>query len=152
MSQLNSPDSSENSSDSIGNNVERSVENSVENLSPQMTLTSMLQSMKNKFARKDMTLIKYKGTRYNYINRRQNKNKMASLSRNDLKRLARRGGVKRISKSSYHEINLALTKFLRDVIEKSIVYTEYGRRKTVTPEDICRALKSCKNITYYGGF
>ncbi|KAF7360991.1 Histone H4 [Mycena sanguinolenta] len=58
-----------------------------------------------------------------------------------IRRLARRGGVKRISGIMYQETRGALMIYLEDVIRDSITYTEHARRKTVTALDVVHALK-----------
>src|SRR5687768_1002667 len=49
-----------------------------------------------------------------------------------IRRLARRGGVKRISGLIYEETRGVLRAFLEGVIRDSVTYTEHARRKTVT--------------------
>ena len=58
-----------------------------------------------------------------------------------IRRLARRGGVKRISGDIYEEIRGVLRHFLEDVIRDSVTYPEHARRKTVTAMDVVYALK-----------
>ena len=58
-----------------------------------------------------------------------------------IRRLARRGGVKRISNIIYEETRSVLKSFLRSVIYDAIVYTEHAKRKTVTELDVVHALK-----------
>ena len=58
-----------------------------------------------------------------------------------IRRLARRGGVKRISGLIYEETRGVLKVFLENVIRDAIVYTEHARRKTVTGLDVVHALK-----------
>ena len=58
-----------------------------------------------------------------------------------IRRLARRGGVKRISSLVYDETRLVLRSFLQSVIKDSIAYTEHAKRKTVTALDVVYALK-----------
>jgi histone H4 len=58
-----------------------------------------------------------------------------------IRRLARRGGVKRISGLIYEETRGVLKVFLENVIRDAVTYTEHGRRKTVTAIDIVYALK-----------
>lgn len=48
-----------------------------------------------------------------------------------IRRLARRGGVKRISGLMYEETRGFLQIFLSNVIRDSVTYTEHARRKTV---------------------
>ena len=58
-----------------------------------------------------------------------------------IRRLARRGGVKRISALVYDETRLVLKSFLENVIRDSVTYTEHAKRKTVTALDVVYALK-----------
>jgi histone H4 len=66
-----------------------------------------------------------------------------------IRRLARRGGVKRISGDIYEEIRGVLRHFLENVIRDSVTYTEHARRKTVTALDVVYALKR-QGKTIYG--
>lgn len=66
-----------------------------------------------------------------------------------IKRLARRGGVKRISGLIYEETRGVLKVFLEHVIRDAVLYTEYSRRKTVTALDVVYALKR-QGRTLYG--
>jgi histone H4 len=66
-----------------------------------------------------------------------------------IRRLARRGGVKRISGDIYEEIRGVLRHFLENVIRDSVTYTEHARRKTVTALDVVYALKR-QGKTLYG--
>eukprot|EP00966_Prymnesium_polylepis_P180031 4168721-Prymnesium_polylepis.1 len=58
-----------------------------------------------------------------------------------IRRLARRGGVKRISGLIYEETRGVLKVFLENVIRDAVTYTEHARRKTVTALDVVFALK-----------
>jgi len=66
-----------------------------------------------------------------------------------IRRLARRGGVKRISGLIYEETRGVLKVFLENVIRDSVTYTEHARRKTVTAMDVVYALKR-QGRTLYG--
>ena len=66
-----------------------------------------------------------------------------------IRRLARRGGVKRISSYIYEETRAVLKGFLENVIRDSVVYTEHAKRKTVTALDVVYALKR-QGRTLYG--
>ncbi|KAG5578606.1 hypothetical protein H5410_058740 [Solanum commersonii] len=66
-----------------------------------------------------------------------------------IRRLARRGGVKRISGLIYEETRGVLKIFLENVIRDSVTYTEHARRKTVTAMDVVYALKR-QGRTLYG--
>ncbi|KAL5962392.1 Histone H4 [Taenia solium] len=66
-----------------------------------------------------------------------------------IRRLARRGGVKRISGLIYEEIRIVLKIFLESIIRDAVAYTEHARRKTVTALDVVYALKR-RGRTIYG--
>ena len=66
-----------------------------------------------------------------------------------IRRLARRGGVKRISGLIYEETRGVLKTFLENVIRDSVTYTEHAKRKTVTSLDVVYALKR-QGRTLYG--
>lgn len=66
-----------------------------------------------------------------------------------IRRLARRGGVKRISGLIYEESRTVLKSFLEHVVRDAVTYTEHARRKTVTALDVIYALKR-QGRTLYG--
>ncbi|KAG8952227.1 Histone H4 [Tulasnella sp. 424] len=72
-----------------------------------------------------------------------------------IRRLARRGGVKRISGLIYeacrfwlNETRGVLKIFLENVIRDSVTYTEHAKRKTVTALDVVYALKRSGRSLY----
>jgi histone H4 len=71
------------------------------------------------------------------------------ISKGSIKKLARRGGVKRISGLVYEETRSVLKVFLENVIRDAVTYTEHARRKTVTAMDVVYALKR-QGRTLYG--
>merc|ERR1712166_142607 len=66
-----------------------------------------------------------------------------------IRRLARRGGVKRISSYIYEETRAFLRSFLENVVRDSVTYTEHAKRKTVTALDVVYAFKR-QGRTLYG--
>merc|ERR1719515_453072 len=74
---------------------------------------------------------------------------MMGITKPAIRRLARRGGVKRISGLIYEETRGVLKSFLENVLRESITNTEHARRKTVTALDIVYALKR-QGRTIYG--
>merc|ERR1712169_114607 len=66
-----------------------------------------------------------------------------------IRRLTRRGGVKRISAMIYEETRGVLKTFLEGVIRDAVTYTEHAKRKTVTSLDVVYALKR-QGRTLYG--
>ena len=70
-----------------------------------------------------------------------------------IRRLARRGGVKRISGLIYEETRGVLKLFLENVIRDAVTYTEHAHRKTVTAMDVVHALKRQGKTLYgFGGW
>ena len=70
------------------------------------------------------------------------------ITKHAIRRLARRGGVKRISGLIYEETRSVLKVFLENVIRDAVTYTEHARRKTVTAMDVVYALKRCGRPIY----
>jgi histone H4 len=71
------------------------------------------------------------------------------ISDGDVRRLARRGGVKRIAGMVYPEVRSVLEIFIRQILRDTVTYTEFARRKTVLPVDVLYALKR-NGRTLYG--
>ena len=67
-----------------------------------------------------------------------------------IRRLARRGGVKRISGLIYEETRGVLKVFLENVIKDAVTYTEHRRAKTVSILDVLYALKRQGRTMYSG--
>ena len=74
---------------------------------------------------------------------------LTGINRNAIRRLARRGGVKRISGLIYEEVRGVLKDFLEKTIRDAVTYTDHARRKTVTAMDVVYALKR-QGRTLYG--
>ena len=66
-----------------------------------------------------------------------------------IRRLARRGGVKRISGLIYEETRGVLKRFLENLLRDTVEYTKHAKRKTVTSMDVVHALKR-QGKTIYG--
>ena len=77
------------------------------------------------------------------------KDNLTGITKPAIRRLARRGGVKRISSTIYNEARGVLKVFLTNVIRDAVTYTEHARRKTVTAMDVVYALKR-QGKTLYG--
>jgi len=76
----------------------------------------------------------------------------AQITDNDVRRLARKGGVKRIAKATIAEARHALVEYMKAVLKDTVVYTEHARRMTVTVPDVLRALRKRGTTLYgYGG-
>lgn len=74
---------------------------------------------------------------------------LQGITKPAIRRLARRGGVKRISGLIYEETRDVLKVFLEQVLKDAITYTEHAKRKTVTAIDVVYALKK-QGKTLYG--
>lgn len=69
-----------------------------------------------------------------------------------IRRLARRGGVKRINGEIYDEVRSNLEEFLRNVIRDATAYTGHANRRTVSAMDVVYALKRQGRSLYgFGG-
>lgn len=79
------------------------------------------------------------------------KTERSSLTRGGIRRLARRGGVKRIGQNVYDEARDFVDYFLGIVVKDCAVFCENARRKTITAMDVIYALKrSGRTIYGYG--
>lgn len=74
---------------------------------------------------------------------------ITGITKPSIRRLARRGGCKRVSGLIYEEARSVLRLFLESIIRDSVAYTEHARRKTVKAMDVVHALKR-QGRTLYG--
>ncbi|KAH7365229.1 hypothetical protein KP509_18G015700 [Ceratopteris richardii] len=89
-----------------------------------------------------------RGKGKNHCTRREGDN-IQGITKPAIGRLARTGGVKRISVLIYEETRGVLKIFLENVIRDAVTYTEHARRKTVTAMDVVYALKR-QGCTLFG--
>ena len=82
-------------------------------------------------------------------NKKEIKETIMGITKPAIRRLARRGGVKRISSLIYEETRNVLRNFLEFVVRDSVTYTEHAKRKTVQALDVVYALKR-QGRTLYG--
>lgn len=66
---------------------------------------------------------------------------ITGITKPAIRRMCRRGGVKRISGHVYSETRDILKEFLENIIRDATTYTEHARRKTVSATDVVMALK-----------
>ena len=71
-----------------------------------------------------------------------------SITKQDIRRLARRGGVKRISGLVYEETRAILKVFLERILRDAVTYMEHGNRKIITALDVVFALKRHGHTLY----
>ena len=81
--------------------------------------------------------------------RRILRDNILGITKPAIRRLARRGGVKRIQGAIYEETRYVLRLFMENIIRDAVTYTEHARRKTVTAMDVVYALKR-QGRTLYG--
>ncbi len=80
---------------------------------------------------------------------KQRRDAIQGITKPAIRRLARRGGVKRISGVVYEEMRGVLQVFLENVLRDTVAYVEHARRMTVTAFDVVYALKR-QGHTLYG--
>ena len=71
------------------------------------------------------------------------------VSKQAIRRLARRAGVKRMSEGIYTEAPLALRAWLKTIVRDAVVYADHAKRFTLTVNDVILALKR-NGATLYG--
>ncbi|XP_069476298.1 uncharacterized protein [Ambystoma mexicanum] len=77
---------------------------------------------------------------------------MRGITKPAIRRLARRGGVKRISDLVYEEACNMLKVFMENVIRVAVIYAEHAKRETVTAMDMVYALKQQgRTLCGFGG-
>ncbi|KAI9649724.1 hypothetical protein NHQ30_002305 [Ciborinia camelliae] len=64
------------------------------------------------------------------------KDNINGITKGDIRRLARRGGVKRISAMIYHDVREAIKARLCEVLRDCTTIVEHSKRKTVTVNDV----------------
>lgn len=84
-----------------------------------------------------------------HLSRYNRRRPEGKISKSALKRLARKGGIKRINTLVYDDARNALRKFLFDIIRDSVTYAEHARRKTVKTMDVLYALKRNGRTLYH---
>jgi histone H4 len=84
--------------------------------------------------------------------RKVSEDNIQGITKPAIRRLARRGGVKRISGLIYEETRGMLKNFLENIIHDAVTYTEHARRQTVTSMDVVYSLKHNGHTLYgFGG-
>jgi histone H4 len=76
------------------------------------------------------------------------------ISAGSIRRLARRGGVKRMSGLIYDEVRNVLKDYLERVMKPVCLYIEHSKRRTATVSDVVHALKSIGQplVVGHGGY
>jgi histone H4 len=76
------------------------------------------------------------------------KDNIRGITKPAIRRLARRGGVKRISGIMYEEVRGILKSFVEGVVRDSVTYTEHSKRTTITALDVVYALRKRGRMLY----
>lgn len=79
------------------------------------------------------------------------KTQRPTMTRGGIRRLARRGGVKRISDGIYDETRNFVEQFLKTIIKDASIFADNSRRKTITAMDIVYSLKRSGKVLYGSG-
>ena len=70
------------------------------------------------------------------------------ITKGSIRRLARRGGVKRISANIYDDIRGVIKMRLHEILEQVAMVTEHRQRKTVTTLDVIFVLNRLGSVLY----
>ncbi|KAL1873801.1 hypothetical protein VTK73DRAFT_764 [Phialemonium thermophilum] len=73
--------------------------------------------------------------------RKITKDALRGITKPDIRRLARRGGVKRISVEIYSVIRETMVQHIGTILQRCVLFTEHRQAKTVTVHDVIFALK-----------
>jgi len=90
-----------------------------------------------------------KGAKGAKRHRKLMRDNIQGITKPAIRRLARRGGVKRIAGTIYEETHGVLKIFLDQVVRDAITYTTHAQRRTVSAMDVVYALKR-QGRTLYG--
>jgi len=64
------------------------------------------------------------------------------------RRLARRGGVKRLGGGVYDDMQKKIRGFVEETTRLAVTYMDHARRKTVRADDVVHALKRSGHVLY----
>jgi histone H4 len=70
------------------------------------------------------------------------------LRKPSIRRLARRGGVKRLSGDTYESVRTIMKDYLKGVVRDALLVTRHAGRKTVTSEDVVFSMKQKRSMVY----
>ncbi|KAJ6259326.1 histone h4-2 [Drechslerella dactyloides] len=80
------------------------------------------------------------GTR-RYRHRKILSDSISGITKPAIRRLARRGGVKRISAPIYDEMRVVVKSRVQNILRHCITYCEHAKRKTITVKDVIFSLR-----------
>ena len=70
------------------------------------------------------------------------------ITKGSVRRMARRGGCRRLSGLIYEEVRGVLKSFVEKTVADAVAYTEYSRKRTVTCGAVVAALKKRGRMLY----
>ncbi|EJP65753.1 histone H4 [Beauveria bassiana ARSEF 2860] len=76
------------------------------------------------------------------------KDAIKGITRPAIRRLARRGGVKRMSGTIYDETRKVIKEHLTQILRNCCIYVEYRNAKTVTVHDVLFSLRKMGRTLY----
>jgi len=83
---------------------------------------------------------------------KQGGDSLKGITKPSILRLARRGGVKRISSGIYIETRGVLRVFLESIVRDAVTFCEHSSRKTISALDVVYSLKRQGKTLYGFGF
>ncbi len=94
-----------------------------------------------------------KGKAGHFAKKTKKVNPRETVTMGAIRRLARRGGVKRISATSYAGVREFIDEFITKIVRDSNTFAEGARRKTITAIDVVYAVKrSGRQLYGYGAW
>lgn len=78
------------------------------------------------------------------------RDQIQGITKPAIRRLARRGGVKKLSGAAYPEVQKILKEFLEENIRVAVEYMSHAHRKTLAAIDVVMALKRTGGRALYG--
>ena len=80
--------------------------------------------------------------------RRVLRDNIQGITKPDIRRMARRAGIKRMSGTIYDETRQLMKGFMMEIIRDAVIYSDHANRSTVTPMDVAHSLKR-QGMTLY---
>eukprot|EP01060_Flectonema_neradi_P041024 TRINITY_DN956_c0_g6_i1.p1 TRINITY_DN956_c0_g6~~TRINITY_DN956_c0_g6_i1.p1 ORF type:complete len:114 (+),score=12.28 TRINITY_DN956_c0_g6_i1:47-388(+) len=90
-------------------------------------------------------------TSRNAKNKNSKKKWQDSITKGSIRRIARRGGCKRIAANVYDEARALINKFVENVMDDTVAILEMTNRRTVRVGDILYALRKQDHTLYSVG-
>jgi histone H4 len=76
------------------------------------------------------------------------KDRIEGVSTMGIRRMARRGGVKRMAGTIYPRCRSTMMNYLTNIVRDSLVHMQHARRKTVFVKDVHAALRLNNRVLY----